>query len=455
VARSKPAPETSNVATRSTIPIESTGSRQRLPVTLIGCLLVSQLFDYKALDFPASKLVFTVTPDRLLFALLFVRFGPSLLSHRDRPRPSGHGEVYIMALFGLLCTVSWLSTGLDFGAERYRWLTTLCNLVYFPFGLYLIVRNTTYDRQAVRRLLVVIVGIGSYLGFTGLFEHYQVSWLVWPRYILDPTTGIQFGRVRGPFASSVGMGEWLIVTFIFASLLGQFVGSFTAWYLSGLSAIAVAGIYFTNTRGVWLSFAGMVLSGICFGGKLRGRLLGIAALVSIAFLLGVGSKFAFGQKTLFSRRDETINYRLANYSTDYKMGMDNLLTGVGYGSFRSEWSKYFGAEERKLVRDLTDGNHNTYLGLFAETGIFGLLLYVSLLVALAGKCIGAWRNHRVGDDFEKGFAVATLGLVCVTMIEGVFGDQRFDPTLNVMLFLCVGIVASMPGKEAIWQHARR
>jgi O-antigen ligase len=411
-----------------------------LPVTLIGFLLLSQVFDYRALDFPASKLVFTVTPDRLLFAILFICFGSRFLSGRS----ANNGEVYIMALFGLLCTASWASTGADFGAERYRWLATLFNLIYLPAGMYLIAKNTPYDRTILKRLLVIIVGIGSYLCFTGVFEHYQVRGLVWPQYILDPGVGIQFGRVRGPLASSVGMGEWVIATFIFASLLSHYVTGYARWYLRALVEIAVVVIYFTNTRGVWLSFTAIVVVGICLGGKMRSWLLGIVAIVMVAFLVGVGSKFAFGQKTLFSKRDETVNYRLANYRTDYKMGMDNLLTGIGYGSFKDEWPKYFGPEERKLVKDLTDGNHNTYLGLFAETGVFGLLLYVLMLLSLAGKCLSAFRNRQRGEDFEKNFAVAALGLVVVTMIEAFFGDQRFDPSLNVMVFLCVGVVASMP-----------
>src|SRR5262249_17246826 len=149
-------------------------------------------------------------------------FASRIVGGRFRLRSIGGVEVYIMILFGLLCTVSWFVTGLDFGADRYRWLTTLFNLIYFPLGMYLLAKNTQYKRGPVIRLLWVIVGIGTYLGFTGLCEHFHLNTLVWPRYILDPTVGIQFGRIRGPFATSVAMGEWLILTFIAASLLIQF-----------------------------------------------------------------------------------------------------------------------------------------------------------------------------------------------------------------------------------------
>jgi hypothetical protein len=443
MARTRQAAAGNGVAQRSfEIPTSSTDA-QALPVKLIALILASQIFDYNSWDFPASKLVFTVTPDRFFLVLLFLVVGARFLSGRFRLRSAGGGEVYIMGLFGALCTMSWIFTGLDFGTVRYRWLTTLFNLIYFPFGVYLIAKNTLYKRPSTISLLWAIVGIGTYLAITGVCEHFRVNWLVWPKYILDPTIGIQFGRVRGPFASSVAMGEWLIITFIGASLLLQFTSGVSGWYLRGLTGLAIIVIYFTNTREVWLSFAAVVVIGICFGSGLRARLLSVVLIVLMAFLIGIGSKFSAGQKTLFSRRQETVNYRLANYQTDYKMGMNNFFFGVGYGNFKYEWRKYFGPEERQLVKDLTDGNHNTYLGLFAETGIFGLLLYVSLLLYLGGKCIASWWQLPAEADFEKNFAVTSLGLVAVMMIEAVFSDQRFDPILNVILFLCVGVAASM------------
>ena len=61
----------------------------------------------------------------------------------------------------------------------------------------------------------------------------------------------------------------------------------------------------------------------------------------VAFFAGAGSKFSYSQETLFSRRQNTIEYRISNNLTTYNMGMANPLTGVGYGNFMPMWSKYF------------------------------------------------------------------------------------------------------------------
>jgi O-antigen ligase len=419
-----------------------------LPVKLISCILVAQLFDYKNLGFPLSKAIFTVTPDRLLFSYLFLAYFFAFMSGRFKRRFTGAGEVRVMCLLGLHCTLSWLIAGPEVGPTGNRWLTSLFNLIYFPLGLYLIVKNTEYKRETVVRLLRVMAVIGIYLGVTGLAEHSGIGMLVWPKYILDPGVGIQFGRVRGPFGSSVAMGEWLIVVFVSASLLMQVSKGVTKALLWLLILVAIVGIYFTDTRGVWLSFAAVVLVSAVFGGRLAKQSLGIVLLVLCGFLFGVGSKFSYGNATLFEKRQETINYRLANYQTAYKMGMANFVTGVGYGNFVNRWREYFGDEERQLISELTDGNHNTYLGLFAETGIIGITLYVSLLVSLMIRCLLIWRRLKPEDTFERSVVVSTLGLVVVITIEGIFGDQRFDPNFNTLLFLFLGIAASMSAKGA-------
>src|SRR6516165_2220390 len=60
--------------------------RQVLPVRLIAFVLVSQLFDYKSWNFPASKLVFTVTPDRFFLVLLFFLVASRFLTGRFQVR---------------------------------------------------------------------------------------------------------------------------------------------------------------------------------------------------------------------------------------------------------------------------------------------------------------------------------------------------------------------------------
>ncbi len=114
-------------------------SRARtLPATLIALFLFSQLFDYHALHLS------TVTPDKFFFFLIVVLFANAALTHRLRSIPWSGTELS-MALFAILCTVSYLITNPDAAGLHYKWLTTLLNLIVFPFGLYLFAKRTRYN----------------------------------------------------------------------------------------------------------------------------------------------------------------------------------------------------------------------------------------------------------------------------------------------------------------------
>ena len=435
-------------------PVQNTARRGRartaaqdpmmaLPAVLISALLFFQLFDYQALElFRFLKVLFTVTPDRLVFLIMSAGFLWSFVNGRVRSASFGVIEV-CMLLFASLCTVSWFVTGPDASLQRFKWLTTLFNFVFLPFGLYLITKNASYFRTKAAVVLRTIVAIGVYLSLTATFEHYGMNALIWPKYIMDPRVGIQWGRSRGPFVGSNPMGEWLIVVFLATCLLMQFVRTPWRLLLQALVPLTVAGIYFTDTRGVWLGFAAVLAIGSARGRKFGVQFRLVVFLLLIAFVVGMGSKFSLGEDTLFTRRQNTVDYRISNFQTAINMGLANPVTGVGYGNFGATWGEYFGQEERQLANDLTDGNHNTYLGLFAELGFPGLFLYLALLTSLARECVTVRKHLGPTDDFERYFSLSALGVLSVAMIEALFGDLRFDPTLNALLFLFLGVTASM------------
>src|SRR5271154_4561119 len=77
-----------------------------LPAALMALFLFSQLFDYHALHLS------TFTPDKLLFLVISGLFAHGALSGRLRSIPWSGTEV-CMALFAILCTVSYIFTNPD------------------------------------------------------------------------------------------------------------------------------------------------------------------------------------------------------------------------------------------------------------------------------------------------------------------------------------------------------
>jgi O-antigen ligase len=406
-----------------------------LPVGLTASFLFLQMFDYHALGMS------TVTPDRIVFVIICMLFFSALRSRRVTLSKSR--LEWCMLAFAILCIISYVVTGPDAGTGRYKWMATLFNIIVSPFGIYLVGKHSRYDFANILRLLRGIVCIGIYLALTATFEHFHINALVFPKYIIDPQVGIQYGRARGPMVGSNPMGEWLVLVYLTTCLVMPYSKTFVKYLLYALLLLVVVGIYSTLTRGVWVSFAIAALLTAMFGGKFGIQSRIISLLLFVAFFLGVGSKFSFGGQTLFSRRQNTIDYRLSNDETSFRMGMAHFFTGVGYGNFKANWSKYFTSDARELTKDLTDGNHNTYLGLFADLGFLGAALYVMLFGFVLKECVRVRKSLDHNLQFERGLCLTALALVAITLWEGMAGDNRFDPTLNTITFLFVGIAASI------------
>ena len=420
-------------------PLRSRAKKFALPAALVASFLFLQLFDYHALGMS------TVTPDRIVFFIICAVFVSARRKGQARSI-SMSGVEWCMLLFTGLCTVSYVINNPDAGTDRFKWLITIFNLIVCPFGVYLIAKNCWYDAAKILWLLRAIVCIGVYLAFTAVFEHYRVDALVFPRYIVDPHVGIQFGRARGPMVGSNPMGEWLVAVYLAVCMVLPFAKTFTKVLLYGLILVVVVGIYFTLTRGCWLSFAYAVILTSIFGGKFGTQSRFIVVLVALAFFAGVGSKFSFSGDTLFSRRQNTIDYRMSNNQTTFNMGMANFVTGVGYGKFGKNWEKYFGSREKELTKDLTDGNHNIYLGLFADLGFPGVALYVAIFGFVLKECIRIRRSLDRNSPFERNLALSAIALVVILLWEGMSGDMRFNPTLNTLTFLFLGITSAINPK---------
>src|SRR5439155_25872060 len=104
-------------------------------------------------------------------------------------------------------------------APRNRYLIELFGFSFVPATLFIMSRRLTYDLRSLRVLWKALLTVGFYLGFTGVCEQFNLNALVFPKYILDPTIGIHFDRVRRPFVQAAMQGGAMIA-----------VGLLILWY---------------------------------------------------------------------------------------------------------------------------------------------------------------------------------------------------------------------------------
>ena len=439
-------------------PVQNQVSSNDATVVRLFCVWVFLLcFQYQPVPMLQWNLGITMTPDRLAVGLLLLAYARRTADTRARPGSGTMAAVMLepfMLLFALVGTVSWLVSGADAGNDKFRWLTTLFSLSFLPTVSYFVARRLQYTRAMLKEILLFLAALGVYLSFTSVCEHYEATSLVFPKYILDPTVGIQFGRSRGPFLDTIGNGGMLLVSFLVFTCLSSSLTGFKRALTILLTLFVVPAIYFTETRMIWLGLAAVTAILLSLRTTMRRTAVIVGCATLIGFLSGIGGKFSPYENTLFARRQHTVDNRIDNYEITWAMFKKNPVFGIGYGRFRSEWSNYF--DEETALTTWNDGNHSTIMGILAELGIIGFTTFVAILACSVMVCITAYRHLREDRwEVERRFVVVGLCAVISFFLLGLTNDLRSVAIVNVSAFWFVGIVSSIHSGYLASMGARR
>ena len=155
--------------------------------------------------------VINVRPDRLFLLALISLFAIHRRRHTTPVRV--HPAEWCMLLLFLWGFASLVIAGTIHHPQN-RHLATLVNLVGLPLGTLWCVRRSALSQNDVAVVFRVLIGLGIYLAVTAVFEHYGLSALVFPRYIVDRTVGIHWGRSRGPFGNAAVLGGVLSIILV-------------------------------------------------------------------------------------------------------------------------------------------------------------------------------------------------------------------------------------------------
>lgn len=247
--------------------------------------------------------------------------------------------------------------------------------------------------------------------------------------------GTTTARHSGPLPDPNFWGRFLIVGFPFALALlwhakAVLRGSARLAAYAGLTLAVIGllmGVYLTGSRGTFIAlFVGVVAFYLAMGVSVRTVLLAGLASLPILAVPGVGSRLAsiagLAGEAQVAAVDYAVIERLATYQIATRMIEQSPITGVGPDGYFNAFPEFAGNTTLTLERIVAP--HNLYLGLWAETGIIGLLTWMVILV---GAMWLAWRASRLAlvlpaaeQVVRRPYAVACLVAIASWMLASVF-----------------------------------
>jgi O-antigen ligase len=381
--------------------------------------------------------------DRIAFLLLLFVVLLRMLALR-RQATMAHPAMWPMAALLLLGFGSLLAQPYD----PQSWSVFAAKWVV-PFAFYHLAGSVFDNPASLRRFETFTLVVLAYLSLIAILFLFGARELIFPRYILDEGLGIHADRARGPFLQAVANGVTLNMLGLIA------LDSFRRGRLKGVPAILLAialplAILATQTRGVWLSFAGSIPILLFFSPSKRVRraCLGLILVGGLGLLTALS--FQDTNNSSFARLEERspVEFRVVMYQTGVGMFLEKPLTGWGLGDLQPELAK--------RVHDFHQPAfffHNTYLEIAVQHGLLGLGLYLWIVIDLfrLGRRRYPHTASREGTFLDEQFRSFWPILVAVYLFNSCFVVMNYQ-FVNGLLFTIAGMLAAQNRQDDARLH---
>jgi hypothetical protein len=383
-------------------------------------------------------LFFSVTIPRIGIAILVFLFATMLLLGRIRLRHAWPISG-LMAALAIYFFLSAFFTGFQtrsIVSVHYR----LIGGYLFPFIVFGLVLHSFRHERDFHRLCTFFALLSVYLAFTGWCEKFEITSLIFPRFISDPEVGIHFGRVRGPFVMAPAMGLAMCYCFFNNLVLARNSRRFWQWSLWALNLFMLPAIFWTHTRSVWLSFVFCLLIWAIYSQRRTMRVIVVSLLVASMLLVAVLNmqNFLSENRSKGGLTDtEPILLRIGLAQMTWEIIKDYPLWGVGFGHFRDHAPGYArDPSSPAYAFGSTAMEHNNLLSILAETGVIGVILYVWLIVCLLRFSVRLYHKlpptspRMIGRDLLVLYWI----LAAAYIIDGTFRETSDNPFANCLFF---------------------
>ncbi|RPI25720.1 MAG: hypothetical protein EHM61_13650 [Acidobacteria bacterium] len=391
----------------------------------------------------------------VVFALLAMVIAERIIRKRNRV-PLDRTEKMMAAFSACLALSSLLLSSRPFFGLR-----VTIDVFAVPFFGYYLARRFVRTEGQYRQLNRAIVYLGVLVIAACAVERFVNAGM--------------FYRLKGPFMQGAQRGSSILHIVVIVIFFAVLLDALSTWrdrsHIPGAKKeirwfvilLAPLLVLLTWSRGNWLGLLVGIWLLMLLGRRLLGRPMRMAiAGVTLIILpmAGLGVLSLKSSAVMDQRVGNVANVvgRFATWRVVIKRGMENPILGIGLNDTRDVLGEVTGESGEEAVYSTV---HNSFLTLFTELGLVGLLSYVAIMVSLAQS---GYRLYRWGKGpKERWRGITVLAVLCAYQIPGFFANtiQMFGfGHLLVFVFLggLVGATVhpeNLTVPEPVFRGARR
>ena len=298
---------------------------------------------------------------------------------------------------------------------------SLLTLTVITVFFYLILISA--DRQLLERLVKVVAVVAGIVATIAVLQWVTTVFggKVW---FLPPVTG----RIGSTFGNAAFLAGYLgMALFVVLLVLRDAVGIWRRVYQTAV-VLSVLAIIFAATRGTILAllavaFVALIYSALKSDGSIRhySRYGLVVGVFLVALFFGFRSQLAhipfepINRIASISLTDGTVASRLFVWKNIGSEAFNRPWLGYGAEHVAHLFNKVY--DPSKIVEQWFDRSHNAFLDYFAQYGVFGLALYLALIVAFA---VYALRLYRREEESIMNLGILFSFLILTYAIQNFF-----------------------------------
>lgn len=365
---------------------------------------------------------------------------------------AGAQTAIVVALFAWLARmlvwgrIGFVRTPLDLPILAYL-ITQVISVAFSPFKahsllalkeewlllVFFLITNNVEGEGKAKKLFTILISVSALVGFYAIWQHYSGMDLYRHR-MLEPRGDVFLSL--GLFDHHLTFGGYYMLVFLLAFVFLISAGGSGLLRISSFVASVVLGfsLVFSYARSAWL---GAVAGGLSYGLLKGGRfiLFLVLGLIVLCLLIYFVEPTSWERiKEIDLSKDQPGSTRIRLWQTSINMIRDKPIWGIGLGNF----SRIFDRYKVEGTYDTTCHPHNDFLNVAVNSGILGLLAYLSIWAVFLYSTV-----KSVLKKPPRGFRYAARmgGIIAVVafLVAGLFQCYYTDAEVNMLVMFILGL----------------